>query len=97
MFNVELKQAFGQAFKELRISKGLSQEAVGASQSYISDVERGIKSPTIEKLAELAANMGVHPLTILARSYLVAGEAQSVDELMGQLQKELGELEERRS
>ncbi|MCY1361872.1 helix-turn-helix protein [compost metagenome] len=90
---MELKQAFGLAFKELRISKGLSQEAVGASQSYISDLERGIKSPTIEKLVELAANMGVHPLTILARSYLIAGEPNSTGELIGQLQKSLGELE----
>ncbi|MFZ6046766.1 helix-turn-helix domain-containing protein [Pseudomonas sp. CR3202] len=93
---MELKQAFGLAFKELRISKGLSQEAVGASQSYISDLERGIKSPTIEKLAELAANMGVHPLTILARGYLITDESQTTGELMGQLQKELGELEARR-
>ncbi len=92
---MELKQAFGLAFKELRISKGLSQEAVGASQSYISDVERGIKSPTIEKLAELAANMGVHPLTILARTYLIAGEPQSAGELIDHLQTGLDELERR--
>ncbi|NWL77286.1 transcriptional regulator [Pseudomonas taiwanensis] len=86
---MELKQAFGLAFKQLRTSKGLSQEAVGASQSYISDVERGIKSPTIDKLAELATNMGVHPLTILAKSYLIAGNPKTTDELIGQLRQEL--------
>ena len=57
---MELKQAIGQAFKELRVSRGLPQEAAGASQSYISDVERGLKSPTIEKFNELATNIGVH-------------------------------------
>ncbi|MNZ99331.1 helix-turn-helix protein [compost metagenome] len=90
---MELGKAFGKAFREARVSKGLSQEAVGARQSYISDIERGIKSPTIDKLAELAANMGVHPLTILARSYLIAG--QNAEGLIAQLEKGLAELEGR--
>lgn len=90
---MELKQAVGQAFKELRISKGLPQEAAGASQSYISDVERGLKSPTIEKFNELATNIGVHPLIILARGYILAGAPESTDELLLLLKKELQGLE----
>ncbi|MDH1558226.1 helix-turn-helix domain-containing protein [Pseudomonas chengduensis] len=90
---MELKQAIGQAFKELRVSKGLPQEAAGASQSYISDVERGLKSPTIEKFNELATNIGVHPLIILAKGYLVAGTPETVDELLTLLKTELCDLE----
>lgn len=89
---MELKQALAQAIKELRKSKDLSQETVGASQSYISDVERGIKSPSVIKLAELAENMGVHPLTILAKSYLLADPELGVDELLEQLRRELEEV-----
>ena len=89
---MELKQALAQAIKELRKSKDLSQETVGASQSYISDVERGIKSPSVIKLAELAENMGVHPLTILAKSYLLADPDLGVDELLEQLRRELEEI-----
>ncbi|BCD89137.1 hypothetical protein PSm6_55440 [Pseudomonas solani] len=89
---MELKQALAQAIKELRKSKDLSQETVGASQSYISDVERGIKSPSVIKLAELAENMGVHPLTILAKSYLLADPELGVDELLEQLRRELESL-----
>lgn len=89
---MELKQALAQAIKELRKSKELSQETVGASQSYISDVERGIKSPSVIKLAELAENMGVHPLTILAKSYLLADPKLGVDELLEQLRRELESL-----
>ncbi|EQM68633.1 helix-turn-helix domain-containing protein [Pseudomonas solani] len=89
---MELKQALAQAIKELRKSKDLSQETVGASQSYISDVERGIKSPSVIKLAELAENMGVHPLTILAKSYLLADPELGVDELLEQLRRELEEI-----
>lgn len=89
---MELKQALAQAIKELRKSKDLSQETVGASQSYISDVERGIKSPSVIKLAELAENMGVHPLTILAKSYLLADPDLGVDELLEQLRRDLEEI-----
>ncbi|WP_394234481.1 helix-turn-helix domain-containing protein [Pseudomonas anguilliseptica] len=90
---MELKQAIGQAFKELRVSRGLPQEAAGASQSYISDVERGLKSPTIEKFNELATNIGVHPLIILAKGYLLAGTPETVDELLTLLKTELCDLE----
>lgn len=86
---MELKQALGQAIKELRISKELSQETVGASQSYVIDVERGIKSPTVIKLVELAENMGVHPLTVLAKSYLLADPNLNVEKLLEQLRQEL--------
>lgn len=86
---MELKQALGKAIKELRLSSDLSQESVGASQSYISDVERGIKSPSVIKLAELAENMGVHPLTILAKSYLLANPELTVQSLLEQLRQEL--------
>lgn len=86
---MELKQALGKAIKELRLSSDLSQESVGASQSYISDVERGIKSPSVIKLAELAENMGVHPLTILAKSYLLANPELTVQALLEQLRQEL--------
>lgn len=90
---MELKQAIGQAFKELRVSRGLPQEVAGASQSYISDVERGLKSPTIEKFNELATNIGVHPLIILAKGYLLAGTPETVDELLTLLKTELCDLE----
>lgn len=91
---MELKQAIGQAFKELRVSRGLPQEAAGASQSYISDVERGLKSPTIEKFNELATNIGVHPLIILAKGYILAGDPETTEELLALLKNELLDLKD---
>ena len=91
---MELKQAIGQAFKELRVSRGLPQEVAGASQSYISDVERGLKSPTIEKFNELATNIGVHPLIILAKGYILAGAPETTEELLALLKNELLDLED---
>ncbi len=49
---MELKQAFGQALKQLRMSQGLTQEDFSdvSSRTYLSTLERGLKSPTIDKL-----------------------------------------------
>ncbi|MBU4636275.1 helix-turn-helix domain-containing protein [Pseudomonas chlororaphis] len=87
---MELKYAFGKALREIRMSKDLSQESIGASQSYVSDVERGLKTPSIEKLDEFASNIGVHPVTILAKSYLLKDESLQPEILIARLREELG-------
>lgn len=88
---MELKLALGQAIRNLRVIKKLSQETIGASQAYISDLERGIKSPSVIKLVEFAENMGVHPLTILAKSHLLANPELSIDQLLERVRRELEE------
>lgn len=62
---MERKLAFGSALKAVRLRKGIAQEQLGASQSFISTLERGIRSPTIEKVEELAARLGVNPATLI--------------------------------
>lgn len=66
-----IKVELGMALKKVRISKNLTQEDFGevSSRTYISSVERGLKSITLEKLDEISRFMGVHPLTILKMSY----------------------------
>lgn len=68
---MELKQAFGASLKKLRSERKLSQEDFSdvSSRTYLSTLERGLKSPTIEKVDELASVMDVHPLTILVGCY----------------------------
>lgn len=62
---MERKLAFGSALKAVRLRKGIAQEQLGASQSFISTLERGIRSPTVEKLDELAGRLGVNPATLI--------------------------------
>lgn len=54
--NIKIK--FGCHLKKLRKSKNLTQEQLSElaniDRSYISDIERGIKSISIEKLEQLA-------------------------------------------
>jgi len=62
---MERKLAFGSALREVRSRKEIAQEQLGASQSFVSTVERGIRSPTIEKMEEFAERLGVNPATLI--------------------------------
>lgn len=52
-----VNDAFGQYLKELRISRNLTQEELGfrsdLHRTYISLLERGKKSPTLETIFKL--------------------------------------------
>ncbi|AQY66458.1 helix-turn-helix domain-containing protein [Pseudomonas veronii] len=88
---MELKQAFGSALKQLRSKRKLSQEDFSdvSSRTYLSTLERGLKSPTIEKVDELASVLDVHPLTILVGCYLLQDNPISLDELFSRIRTEL--------
>ncbi|HFF2253538.1 TPA: helix-turn-helix domain-containing protein [Pseudomonas aeruginosa] len=90
MRNMELKQSFGQALRILRTSRHLTQEDFSqvSSRTYLSSLERGLKSPTLEKLECLASVIGVHPVTLLACSYLL-DEEHSLDDLLVRVRNEL--------
>lgn len=89
---MELKQAFGQALKQLRMSQGLTQEDFSdvSSRTYLSTLERGLKSPTIDKLDEIASAMDVHPMSILALCYLQRDRSLTIEQLFERIRKELG-------
>ena len=54
----------------------------------MSTLERDLKSPTLNKLAELCKVMEVHPLTLLTLAY--AGDStRKADELLAQVRQEL--------
>lgn len=71
-----LLERFGAGLKKVRKSRGLTQEDFSdvSSRTYLSSLERGLKSPTISKIDELSAVMGVHPISLLALAYLPESE-----------------------
>lgn len=87
---VDLRQAFAIALKRARKAKGLTQDDFGgvSSRTYLSTLERGGNSPTLEKVHDLAEVMGVHPLTIFAMTY-VQLEGSAAEVLLGRVAKEL--------
>lgn len=88
---MELKHAFAAALRDIRVSRKLTQEDFSevSSRTYLSTLERGMKSPTLEKIDALASVMGVHPLTLLTRCYLNAAPGLSVSDLMDRVRAEL--------
>jgi transcriptional regulator with XRE-family HTH domain len=55
---VDVQQRLGRNLRQLRAERGLSQEAfafeVGLHRTYISDLERGARNPTIVVVEKLA-------------------------------------------
>ena len=58
-----LSEAIGKTIKNLRKQKGVSQEkladAIDSHQVYISEIERGLKMPSLSILYEIAKIFGV--------------------------------------
>ncbi|NTZ94184.1 helix-turn-helix transcriptional regulator [Pseudomonas koreensis] len=87
---MELKQAFGMALKARRLDRKLTQEDFSdvSSRTYLSTLERGQKCPTLEKVAELASVLQVHPLTLIAESFLALEPGQTLEALLEVVQRE---------
>ena len=88
-----LKNSFPAALKTVRKARGLSQEAFSdvSSRTYMSSLERGLKSPTLSKVVELCEVMDVHPLTLLTLAY--GGDSKGVDEIIERVQRELAAIQ----
>jgi transcriptional regulator with XRE-family HTH domain len=58
-----VKELIGARIKELRRSKGMSQEALaektGISSKYISSIERGKENPTLDTFIKLADALNI--------------------------------------
>jgi transcriptional regulator with XRE-family HTH domain len=66
---VDIRQRLGRNIRKLRLEKGWSQEEyadeVGIHRTYVSDIERGTRNPTILIVERLAK-----PLRVSASSLL---------------------------
>ena len=89
---MQFPKAFGLALRQLRLHRGLTQEdfSVVSSRTYLSSLERGLKSPTLEKVNELAKELGLQPLTLLALAYSYESRSSvTVEQLMARVGVEL--------
>ena len=90
---MDIRSALGRALKTLRNSRGLTQEDFSdvSSRTYLSTLERGLKSPTLDKINALAGVIEIHPLSIMVLTYLAA-EGGTVDAVLAKVRRELGEV-----
>lgn len=66
-----LAEAFGAVLRDARNERGLSQEDLGFEsgyhRTYISLLERGLKSPSLLTIFELARALDIRPSELLTR------------------------------
>lgn len=59
----------GKNVRRFRLEAGLSQEQLAfeadMKRSYVSDLERGVRNPTVQALGRLAAALKVEPYRLL--------------------------------
>jgi transcriptional regulator with XRE-family HTH domain len=65
------EKAFGRVLRSVRENRGLSQEELGARagyhRTYIGQLERGEKSPSLRTLFNLALTLAVSPSALIKR------------------------------
>lgn len=75
------RKAFGELIKELRIEAGLTQEQLSfrtdVHRTYVGDIERGLKSPTLEVIIALATALGAEPGLLVDTAFRRGGRKTS--------------------
>jgi transcriptional regulator with XRE-family HTH domain len=68
-----LRKAFGQAVRALRIQVELTQEGLADEarlhRTYVGDLERGLKSPTLDVIVGLADALDVEPQALVESAF----------------------------
>jgi transcriptional regulator with XRE-family HTH domain len=88
-----LTKAFGKALRQVRKARGLTQEDFGdiSSRTYLSALERGVQSPTLDRLDVIVKAMKAHPLTVMALAYTEL-EGKGTEKLLDRIRAEIAEL-----
>ena len=69
---MDLNRVLGRNIRGLRLRKGLSQEELALEanmkRSYVSDLERGTRNPSVKAVARLAKALGVEAWQLLRQN-----------------------------
>ncbi len=79
-----LNEAFAHALRSLRLDAEMTQYDFPpqVSREYMSLLERGARSPSLEMIDLLARKLGIHPLTLVAQCYLSQSPTPTLDQLL---------------
>jgi len=69
VLDVDIRKRLGDNVRKLRLDRGWSQEdyadRAGIHRTYVSDIERGARNPTITVVEKLAKPLGIQPGALL--------------------------------
>lgn len=91
---MKIRHAFAQALKKSRKAHGLTQEDFSevSSRTYLSTLERGKKSPTLDKINVLSQTLGIHYLSLLTLTYLYSNDEDSPDLIFERIKFEIDKV-----
>ena len=80
----ELNDAFALALRDMRHQANLAQSDFPprVSREYISLLERGLRSPSLKVIDDLAEIMGISPLSLVLQCYLHRDPSMSFEALL---------------
>lgn len=85
--NKNIRDIFSHNLRYYRLEKKLTQEELGyksdSSEKYVSDLERGIFSPSLEKLSDLAVALEIEPYLLLKDDHSNKKLPSRLDEITG--------------
>jgi transcriptional regulator with XRE-family HTH domain len=80
--------AYGQAFREVRGERGLSQERLaglaGLDRTYVSGIERGERNPSLTNMLRLASTLEVRLHHVATRADLILEDTLAEHAIVGQ-------------
>ncbi|TCV79011.1 helix-turn-helix domain-containing protein [Sulfurirhabdus autotrophica] len=91
---MDTRRAFANSLRQVRKARGLTQEDFSdiSSRTYLSTLERGLKSPTLDKVQALAETLSIHPLTLLAITYMQLQKGKQLSSLLELVSREIHDL-----
>lgn len=86
---MSVKNAVAVVLKAMRKTRGLSQKNLAevSSRTYVSKLERGQSSPTLEMMSTLSSPLGLSPLGLVALT-LATETGQSIRSLINLVESE---------
>ena len=89
-----MKVPLAAILRALRAHKRLTQESIpeGSNRQYLSQLEHGRSSPTLDKLQDLSEAYGASPLLLVGSATLIK-EGISVEALIGKFAEQMRELD----
>lgn len=89
-----MRQAFAKALKTARKAHGLTQEDFSSvsSRTYVSTLERGQKSPTLDKIGTISQTIGINHLSLLTLAHLYFDKDSDLENVLEQIRLEVNRI-----
>jgi transcriptional regulator with XRE-family HTH domain len=89
-----IRSSPGKGIRLARLARNLSQEEIGevSGRTYVSELERGTKAPTVSKMEQFAAVTRFHPITLLTLGYCKTPTQKEAAAILSRVSGEISEI-----